>query len=98
MELLTIRESKQIYAFPKDIGLLFGRKAPSRLLSSFRTFCDSRPNYFHPVKPYVDMQGSGTQYNVLAFAHYFENRDLLDAGTRSLKFKDDLERLKEVYG
>ena len=98
MEILTVRETRQMYAFPKDIGLLFGRKAPSRLLSSFRKFCDSRPNYFHPIRPYVDMEGSGTQYNVLSFGHYFEHRDLLDSGTRSLNFKDDLERLKEVYG
>lgn len=99
MELLTIRETKQIYAFPKDIGLMFGRKAPSRLLTSFRAFCDSRPNYFNPItKPYVDMAGSGTQYNVLAFAHYYENKDLLDAGSRSINFKADLGRLKEVYG
>jgi len=28
----------------------------------------------------------------------FENRGLLDAGSRSIKFQDDVDRLKEVYG
>ena len=35
--------------------------------------------------------------DVYCFAFYFENRGLLDAGSRSIKFQDDVERLKEVY-
>ena len=38
-----------------------------------------------------------TLYNVICFAFYFENKDLLEAGTRSIKFADELPRLKEVY-
>lgn len=38
-----------------------------------------------------------TLYDILCFAYYFENKDLLESGTRSITFKQDLPRLREAY-
>lgn len=97
MEVLKVREATPLWAFPKDIAKLFGYKSPTKLLTSFRDFCEKRPNYFNPHTPWVVTEGEGKIYNVICFAHYFEHRFLLDAGTRSLSFEDDLDRLEEVY-
>ncbi|TLQ49310.1 hypothetical protein FEZ33_01375 [Ruoffia tabacinasalis] len=97
MNIIKATFTPQYWALPKDIALIFGYKSPTKLLTSFRAFCDSRPNYFNPTKPYRELEGTDTIYNVYAFAHYFENRQLLDAGTRSLKFENDLPRLVEAY-
>lgn len=99
MNLVTAKKLNQVYAYQKDIALIFGYKHPQRLLKAFRDICDERPSYFFPItKPYVRDGDSGASYNIYAFAHYFENRGLLDAGSRSLNFREDLQRLKEVYG
>ena len=98
MKVITARKISQVWAFPKDIAKIFGYKSPTKLLTAFRQFCDERPNFFYPYKPYQETEGVGKIYNVICFAYYFENRQLLDAGTRSLQFEDDLERLKEIYG
>lgn len=34
---------------------------------------------------------------IIYFDYYFENNDLLEAGTRSIRFKQELPRLREVY-
>lgn len=67
------------------------------MLRRYRNFCNARPNYFAPRKPYNEHEGSLTVYDVLCFAHYFENRSMLDAGSKSLDFKKDLPRLREAY-
>lgn len=97
MNIIKATFTPQYWALPKDIALIFGYKSPTKLLTSFRAFCDSRPNFFNPTKPYRDLEGSETVYNIYAFAYYFEHRKLLDAGTRSLKFENDLPRLIEAY-
>lgn len=97
MEMVSIKTKTQQWAMAKDIGRILGYKQPSLLLKRFREFADKNPNYFAPHKPYLKIQGMDTVYDILCFAFYFENRDLLDAGTRSLNFKKDLPRLREVY-
>lgn len=98
MNIIKATFTPQYWALPKDIALIFGYKSPTKLLTSFRAFCDGRPNYFNPTKPYKAEEGTKTLYNIYAFAHYFENRELLDAGSRSIKFDDDLPRLIQAYG
>lgn len=95
MKVLTVVKTPQYWAFPKDIARITGYKSPTKLLKSFRDFCEARPNYFKPCKPIL-VDGE-TQYNIACFLHYYENRTLLDSGTRSLNFKDDLPRLMEAY-
>ena len=97
MELIQVKAKSQQYAFTKDIGGIFGYKDPVKLLKSFRDYADSHPNAFHPYKPYVKNQGMDTLYSIICFAYYFENRDLLEAGTRSITFNKELHRLREVY-
>lgn len=84
------------WAYPNTISIICGYKHPAKILKSFREFCEKRPNYFSPCRPYHT--NGEPQYNVYCFMHYYENRKLLDSGTRSLKFKDDLPRIIEAYG
>lgn len=95
MNIITANFTPQYWAYRKDIINVFGYKNPTELLRRFKEFCEARPNYFNPCTPFLE-EGD-TQYNLYCFAHYYENRGLLDAGTRSLKFKDDLPRLIEAY-
>lgn len=41
-------------------------------------------------KPYIKNAGMDTLYNILALAFYIENKDLLEAGTRSIKFREEI--------
>lgn len=97
MEIVKVREVTQFWAFPKDIAHIFGYKSPTKLLRAYREFCEVRPNYFKPMLPYREIPGTDTVYNVYCFAHYFENRAMLDAGTRSLNFEKDLPRIRDAY-
>lgn len=98
MEMLTVKKKTQQWAMAKDIGIIFGYKSPTKLLKRFRDFCDKNPNYFYPYKPYDKQSGMDTNYDIICFGFYYENRDLLDAGSRSLKFNSkEIARLKEVY-
>lgn len=99
MEIIKVRPAMQLWLYPKDVAKLIGRKvtATSEFLREFREFCEKRPNYFNPVKPIQQDVDRDKQYNYFALLHFYENRELLMAGTRSLKFKDDLPRLKEAY-
>lgn len=97
MNIIKASFTPQYWAYTRDIALIFGYKNPSGLLKKFRLFCDERPNYFNPATPYIKDNSSDTKYNIFCFAHYFENRGLIDAGTRSLKFENDLPRLIEAY-
>ena len=98
MEQIKVRVLHQVWVYQKDIVDIFGYKSPSGLLKKFRDFCDTHPSFFSPHKPYMLHDKSLIQYDVYCFAFYFENRGLLDAGSRSIKFQDDVDRLKEVYG
>lgn len=97
MEILQAKKKTQQFAFTKDIASIFGYKDPVKLLKGFREYADSHPSAFNPYKPYVKNRGMDTLYDIVCFAFYFENRDLLDSGTRSITFKQELPRLKEVY-
>lgn len=98
MMVLQTKKVSQKYALAKDIGLIFGYKDPVRLLKSYRDYADRNPNKFKSYKAYIKNKGSDTLYNIVCFAFYFENKDLLEAGTRSINFSEELPRLKEVYG
>lgn len=98
MEMLTANKITQRWAMAKDIGIIFGYKAPAKLLKGFRDFADNHPNYFSPYKPYLKQSGLDTTYEIICFAFYYENKDLLDAGSRSVKFNSqEIARLKEAY-
>ena len=94
---LEAEKTTKKYATRKTIAEIFDYKNPSSLLKTFREIADEQPHVFKPYKPYVKNKGMDTLYNVICFAFYFENKDLLEAGTRSIKFADELPRLKEVY-
>ena len=94
---LEAEKTTKKYASRKTIAEIFDYKNPSKLLKTFRELADEQPHIFRPYKPYVKNKGMDTLYNVICFAFYFENKDLLEAGTRSIKFTDELPRLKEVY-
>ena len=94
---LEAEKTTKKYTTRKTIAEIFDYKNPSKLLKTFRELADEQPHIFRPYKPYVKNKGMGTLYNVICFAFYFENKDLLEAGTRSIKFADELPRLKEVY-
>lgn len=98
MEEIKVRTLHQVWIFQKDVSDIFNYKSPSGLLKRFREFSDKHPNFFLPHKPYLMQDSSLIQYDVFCFAFYYENRGLLEAGSRSIKFQDDIERLKEVYG
>lgn len=87
----------QVWGFQKDIAVIFSYRSPSGMLKRYRDFCDRNKSFFEPHKPYLDFEDSSYIYDIYCFAYYFENRGLLESGTRSLRFKDDLKRLKEVY-
>jgi len=92
----AVKKSQQL-ATRKDIAMIFGYKDPTRLLKDFRDYADHHPNAFLPYKPYIKNKGMDSLYDIICFAYYFENRDLLEASTRSISFKEELPRLKEVY-
>lgn len=97
MELLQAKPKVQQYATPKSIGYIFCRKNPSTLLKNFREYAEKHPKTFYPHKPFIKNNGMDTLYDIMAFAFYFENRDLLESGTRSISFKEELPRLRQVY-
>ena len=95
MQLVQTTKVTTKYVQAKGIAEIFSYKHPSRLLQRFKTFADENEGYFHPVKPYIKNQGISTMYNIYAFAHFFEDMDLVEIGRGD--FKEDLKRLKEVY-
>lgn len=97
MQLVTGVTKTQLYAKRSDVAVIFGYKNPNALLKSFREYADEHANVFLPYKPYIKNSGMDTLYNILCFGYYFENKDLLEAGTRSIHFKQQLPNLKEVY-
>ncbi|MFL2078725.1 hypothetical protein [Marinilactibacillus psychrotolerans] len=97
IQLIQAVTKTQQYATRKDIARIFGYKDPTRFLKSFREYVDEHPKAFYPHKPFIENKGMYTLYDILCFAYYFENKDLLESGTRSITFKQDLPRLREAY-
>lgn len=95
--MLLTETMSQKYASRKNIADIFGYKDPTKLLRDFRNFADDNPSYFRPYKPYIKNQGLDTLYNIICFAFYFENKDLVDSGSRSISFKKEKKNLEEVY-
>lgn len=98
MIVLEARKISQQYASRKNIAKIFDYKDPTKLLRGFRDLVDNNPSMFHPYKPYIKNNGLDTLYSIICFAYFFEFKDLLEAGTRSISFKKELPRLKEIYG
>ena len=94
---LEAEKTTKKYATRKTIAEIFDYKNPTSLLKKFRDIADEQPSVFKPYKPYIRNNGMDTLYNIICFAFYFENKDLLESGTRSIKLADELSRLKEVY-
>lgn len=97
MTIVQTKTKTQQYATKKDIARIFCYKDPTKLLKSFREYADNNESKFHPHKPYIKNAGMDTLYSIICFAYFFENKDLLEAGTRSITFKEELPRLKEAY-
>lgn len=95
MILMETKKKSQVWASRKNIAEIFGYKNPSDLLKRFR---ELDPDMFYPYKPFVKDTGMDTMYNIICFAYYYENRDLIEAGSRSISFEKELPRLKEIYG
>ena len=97
MQLLQAKTKTQQFATPKEIARIFCYKNPSTLLKHFREYAAEHPKAFYPHKPFIKNKGMDTLYDIVAFGYYFENKDLLEAGTRSISFQEELPRLREVY-
>lgn len=80
---------------PKDFKRMINRKNISALLKDFRDFVDRNPNYYYPFQGYIKWNNE-SQYEIFPLIHYYMNKHLLDANTRSIKFKDDLKRVKDM--
>lgn len=96
MEIVKVRSINPVYAYPKDLKAIVQKTNISNLLRDFRNFVDSHPNYFFPYRGYHKDQGRDTVYDIYPFLHYYENEHLLEAGSRSIDFKSDLPRIKEM--
>lgn len=96
MYIISSKKILQIYMLPKDIKRVTGYKSVTRFLNAFKAFCKERPQHFGGQKPYLEMEGLDTIYNIYCYLHWFENRDLFDSGTRSITFEDDLPRIQAL--
>ena len=96
---LIVKPVSQLYGFATDCGTMVGRKVPAPLLKRFRAFVDKNPRYYKMITktPYKKVVKEETQYHLICFLHYFENRELLDSGSRSVKLEDDIEGLKVTF-
>ncbi|MCW6681566.1 hypothetical protein NHG29_01635 [Aerococcaceae bacterium NML160702] len=97
LNFLTIHHSVPLIGYPKQCAKLvsISERTATDVLSRFREFVKKRPNYFRKLalQPVIEMDGVKTQYNLICFYHYYCNRKLLDAGSRSIKLEDELEGL-----
>lgn len=98
MEIITIKPVSQQWLTASDVGKLIGRKKTSTntFLKSFKDFVDDRPNFFKGVKPIAKHDGSTALYNYWAINCYLENKDLLDARSRSISFKEYIHEKREL--
>lgn len=97
MELVTGTRVSQKYASRKDIATIFGYKNPNALLKTFRETADKHPRLYRPYRPYIKNNGMDNLYNIVCFDFYLSNKDLIEAGTRSMKLADVKDELEEVW-
>lgn len=97
MQLIQTKKINQRYGSRQDIGNIFGYKDPTKLLKGFRDVADEWEHYFKPYTPYIKNKGMDTLYSIVCFALYLEHKDLIESGTRSINFSNELKRLKEIY-
>lgn len=95
--MVRVHEMTQKFGFKKDVERMMGYKDLWEYLREFVAFADANPKTFYPLTPYIKHDKKTRQYNLLAYAFYHENKDLLDAGTRSIKLADELPRLRAAY-
>ncbi len=98
MEIITIVPVAQQWLTAKDVEKLIGRKRSSTntFLNSFKDFVEDRPNFFKGIKPIAKHDNSTPLYNYWAINCYIENKDLLDARSRSINFKDYIKEKREL--
>lgn len=96
MEAIKIRAMHSPYAYAKDIKQLINQKNVSVFLKDFREFVDENPNYFSPYRGYHYADKKDRLYDIYPILWYHENKSFANAGSRTVNFKDDLGRLKEM--
>lgn len=96
MEIVKVRAMHSPYVYAKDIKVLINQKNVSNFLRDFREFVDENPNYFSPYRGYHKRTGKDSLYDVLPIIWYHENKSFANAGSRTVSFKQDLPRLKEL--
>lgn len=96
MEVVTSVNFMPIAAYPKQLGEMIGRKSLTKELQDYRKFIEKNPSHFGKWIPVYEIEGSDRLYDVVCFLHWMGHKDLLKAGSRSVKFKDDLPRISEM--
>lgn len=93
---LQVAELYPLEARKKDLEALLNYSNLSAILKSFRKFVDENPKYYYPYEGYYKISGKDFVYDILPVYHYKRYQHLLDAGTRSITFKNEVPRLKEL--
>lgn len=96
MEIVKVRAMHSPYVYAKDIKVLINQKNVSNFLRDFREFVDENPTYFSPYRGYHKTDSKDALYDVLPIIWYHENKSFANAGSRTVTFKQDLPRLKEL--
>lgn len=96
MEVVKVRAMHSPYVYAKDIKVLINQKNVSNFLRDFREFVDENPSYFSPYRGYHKRTGKDALYDVIPILWFNENKEFATAGSRTVTFKQDLPRLKEL--
>lgn len=89
---------KQQYYTMANICRFIGksRSATNKVVAEFVDFSGNHENFFKPCTPVLRNKKTNPVYNIYCFMYYLENRDLIKAGAKGLKFSAELARLKEA--
>ncbi|WP_419986205.1 hypothetical protein [Aerococcus viridans] len=96
VEVVKVRAMHSPYVYAKDIKVLINQKNVSNFLRDFREFVDENPSYFSPYRGYHKRSGKDSLYDVIPILWFNENKEFATAGSRTVTFKQDLPRLKEI--
>ncbi|WP_314180781.1 hypothetical protein [Abiotrophia defectiva] len=83
-----------------NVAHIMNYKNPNERLERFRKFVDDNPDFFKWFKKPYQWNGKGYEYMLVPVIFYWENRDLLDSGSRSVPEFDleEVERIRIAYG
>lgn len=96
MEIVVPIEINQMRLYKRHIAKLTGQARGGPLAKEFTNFVKSRPSYFGKWKPLIEGDGLDPQYDLVCFIHWYDNRALLNAGSRHISFERDLPRIIEM--